>query len=259
MPETNFKYYAFISYSHQDKKWGDWLHKALETYRVPKRLVGQELRNGEPIPSRIMPVFRDREELPTATDLGAVIDEALRQSRYLIVICSPRSAMSQWVNEEILAYKRMGRSGRILALIVDGEPNAEEKPGLGLEECFPETLRHEITDAGELSSQRCEPIAADAREGKDGKPDAKLKLISGLLGIGFDDLKQREKQRRFRRRVSVAIVSTLLMSLTWDWQPMHGCHAGRRIKLREASRCKRPFPPPRSTFNKLKPCLAMAG
>jgi hypothetical protein len=56
MPETNFKYYAFISYSHQDKKWGDWLHKALETYRVPKRLVGQEMRDGETVPARITTV-----------------------------------------------------------------------------------------------------------------------------------------------------------------------------------------------------------
>ena len=39
-----FKYWAFISYSHQDKAWGDWLHKALETYRVPKRIVGRASR-----------------------------------------------------------------------------------------------------------------------------------------------------------------------------------------------------------------------
>ena len=42
MPRKDYKYKAFISYSHQDKKWGDWLHRALETYRVPKGLVGKE-------------------------------------------------------------------------------------------------------------------------------------------------------------------------------------------------------------------------
>ena len=72
----DFKYYAFISYSHQDKKWGDWLHKALETYRVPKHLVGQASRDEQTVPARIMPVFRDREELPTATDLGRIINQA---------------------------------------------------------------------------------------------------------------------------------------------------------------------------------------
>jgi hypothetical protein len=69
------KYWAFISYSHTDKEWGNWLHKALETYRVPSRLVGKESRDGI-IPTRIFPVFRDREELPVSSDLGSNISEA---------------------------------------------------------------------------------------------------------------------------------------------------------------------------------------
>ena len=85
------KYWAFLSYSHTDKKWGDWLHKALETYRVPRRLIGKESREGG-IPERVYPIFRDREELPVSSDLGSNINEALGESRYLIVICSPRSA-----------------------------------------------------------------------------------------------------------------------------------------------------------------------
>ena len=97
MNDASFKYYAFISYSHQDKQWGDWCHKALETYRVPKKLVGTLGRDGA-IPKRVFPVFRDREELPTSSDLGSNINESLKQSRYLIVICSPNSAKSQWVN-----------------------------------------------------------------------------------------------------------------------------------------------------------------
>jgi hypothetical protein len=94
------KYWAFLSYSHTDKKWGDWLHKALETYRVPRRLVGKDSRDGK-IPEQLFPIFRDREELPVSADLGANINEALERSRYLIVICSPRSAQSRWVGEEI--------------------------------------------------------------------------------------------------------------------------------------------------------------
>lgn len=85
-PGDKFKYWAFISYSHQDKRWGDWLHRALETYRLPRHLHGG--RDGD-IPRRLMPVFRDREELPSSANLGQVIAEALQQSRTLIVICSP--------------------------------------------------------------------------------------------------------------------------------------------------------------------------
>ena len=110
MSEAAFKYWAFISYSHQDKTWGDWLHKALETYRVPARLVGRESRDGK-VPKRLFPIFRDREELPTSSDLGSNINEALKASRYLIVICSPKSAVSRWVNEEVKAYKALSRKG----------------------------------------------------------------------------------------------------------------------------------------------------
>src|ERR1043166_6542262 len=122
---AEFKYWAFLSYSHRDAKWGDWLHKALETYRVPRRLVGKVSRDGA-VPERVYPVFRDREELPVSADLGANINEALGESRYLIVICSPQSAQSRWVNEEIKTFKKLGRDDRILALIVDGAPNASD-------------------------------------------------------------------------------------------------------------------------------------
>ena len=171
------KYFAFISYSHADKKWGDWLHRSLESFSVPKRLIGRETRSG-PIPARISPVFRDREELPTSADLSSMINQALQESRYLIVICSPRSAASRWVNEEVLAFKRMGRSNRILAIIVDGEPNAIDKNAGAESECFCEALKYGLGQDQELTNIRAEPIAADARPGKDGKSDAKLKRSS---------------------------------------------------------------------------------
>ena len=74
-----------------------------------------------------------------------------------------------------------------------------DMPGREDEECFPPALRFRLGADGELSAARTEPIAADARPGKDGKNNAKLKLISGLLGVGFDTLKRREQQRRNRR------------------------------------------------------------
>ena len=88
------KYWAFISYSHKDTAIADWLHPRLETYRVPKSLVGTPSREGE-VPSRIMPIFRDREELPTSSELGDNLQKSLQQSRYLIVICSPDAAKSR--------------------------------------------------------------------------------------------------------------------------------------------------------------------
>jgi tetratricopeptide (TPR) repeat protein len=197
------KYLAFLSYSHRDAKWGSWLHKALESYRPPKQIVGKVTARGT-VPKRLVPIFRDREELASATDLGTVIDEALRLSGCQIVICSPSAARSRWVNEEILAFKRLGREDRIFCLIVGGEPNASDDPARAEEECFPPALRYRLGSDGNLSSVRTEPIAADARPGKDGRGNAKLKLIAGILGVGFDALRQREQSRRQRQLFAIA-------------------------------------------------------
>ena len=196
-----FTYWAFLSYSHRDRKWGDWLHRALETYPVPKRIVGQPTRDGQR-PRKLFPIFRDREELSASADLGTEVNEALTRSRYLIVVCSRNSAKSAWVNEEIKFFKKLGREDRVLALIVDGEPNASEpnprfKPE---EESFPEALRYRVGSDGQLLPVKTEPVAGDAREGKDGKANAKLKLAAGLLDVSFDSLKQREQERRRRGR-----------------------------------------------------------
>ncbi len=128
-----------------------------------------------------------REELASATDLGAVINEALLGSACQIVICSPQAAKSRWVNEEILAFKRLGREDRIFCLIVGGEPNASENPAQAEDECFPPALRFKLGADGQLSGVRTEPIAADARPGKDGRNNAKLKL------------KRRARKRMLRR------------------------------------------------------------
>ena len=88
--------------------------RAGDLYRgVSKRLVERASRDGA-VPNGLFPIFRNREEL--------------RQSRYLIVICSPKSAVSRWVNEEIKTFKALGREERTLCLIVDGKPNATDKP-----------------------------------------------------------------------------------------------------------------------------------
>lgn len=210
--QEDYKYWAFISYSHQDEAWARWLHKSLETYKVPRKLVGRETGQG-PLPRRLFPIFRDREELPGAADLGGKLKNALRQSRYLIVICSPKSAASQWVNEEIKTYKALGREDRVLCLIVDGEPYASDKPQSGLLECFPTAVRYRVGTDGSLTSERTEPIAADARKGKDGRHNAKFKLLAGILNVGYDELKQREKRRQLLQKVRLAGGAAALLLL----------------------------------------------
>lgn len=206
----DYKYWAFISYSHKDRRWGDWLHKSLETYHLPKSVLKHEGRDGS-LPKKVFPVFRDREELPTASDLPSQITKALESSRYLIVICSPRSAKSRWVNEEILHFKRLGREDRILAIIVDGEPNASEQDS-GDFECFPEALRLKYSiSQGKLTVERTEPIAADARKTGDGRRRSLLKIVAGVVGVDFARLWDREQHRRVRWLQILASITTSIL------------------------------------------------
>ena len=211
---ASYKYWAFISYCHRDKKWGKWLIESLETYRVPKEMAGKVNRRGDEVPEKLH-CYRDLEESPTAADLSQVIQSSLEQSRYLIVVCSPHSARSRWVNEEVRAFKRLGRENCILPIIVAGEPNASDgKPDFPEEaECFAEALRFRAGPDGQLTKERIEPVCADAREGGGGKKNALLKLLSGLLGVDFDALKRREEERRHRNLIgwSIALATVLLL------------------------------------------------
>ena len=196
------RYAAFISYSHADARWAGWLQKQLESFGVPRRLVGTEGEHG-PVPARLSPVFRDREELASASDLSGRITQALENSDALVVICSPAAARSRWVNEEIRSYRRTGRGNRIHCLLV---PTGPEK---GTAPAFPPALTEPLAD-GETP---LEPIAADLRESGDGPALARQKLIAGLLGIGLDDLRQREAQRRQRRLAWIAAASVAGMAV----------------------------------------------
>ena len=213
--EETYAYRAFISYSHRDKELARWLHRELESYRIPAKLVGKVTGVGV-VPRRLRPIFRDREELPASGDLSAELSEALRQSQFLVVICSPASAKSRWVNEEILQFKRVHGDARVLAVVAGGEPYASESdvPGAHDSECFPQALRYRLGADGQLSHIRAEPIAADVRREADGRRLATQKLIAGLTGLKLDEVVQRENQRRLAQITTVAVGAMVGMVAT---------------------------------------------
>ena len=202
---NKYSYKAFISYSHTDQKWAQWLHRALESYRVPKHLVGTQTSSG-PIPARLTPVFRDRDELGVSSDLSDRIREALIESEFLIVICSSAAARSSWVNREIEEFKRLGRSERVLCLIVEGEPSVAGASN----DCYPQALRQRFDRGGNLIAGNAEPMAADLRKSGDGRSLALLKIVAGVIGVGLDDLRQRELQRKQQRMAAITISSLLM-------------------------------------------------
>ncbi|MEO8152398.1 MAG: toll/interleukin-1 receptor domain-containing protein [Rhizobacter sp.] len=205
---SELRYWAFLSYSHHDKLIAKRLQRQLETYRVPRRLIGRETSAG-PVPARVTPVFRDRDELHAGADLKASVQDALSRSRWLIVVCTPDAARSPWVNREIIEFKRLRGERHVLALIARGEPFASDMPGREAEECFPPALRRALTPEGVAEGEPLEPIAADMRKQGDGPQRAMLKLLAGMVGVGFDDLVRRDMQRRVRLLSAVAALSVL--------------------------------------------------
>lgn len=186
---STWRYKAFISYAHKDASWARWLHHRLESYKPP--VVRGESRT---LLHPLKPVFRDRDELPASGHLGPLLTDALEQSEFLIVLCSPTSARSRWVNQEIEHFRETRGAENILALIVDGEPHSG-----GDDDCFPPALLAEDDEGNPV-----EPVAADARALGDGKRLAFLKLAAGLLSTPLDQLAQRDNARRNKRLAMLA-------------------------------------------------------
>lgn len=197
------RYKAFLSYSHNDAAAAGRLHRRLEAYRIPRRLVGRDTPRG-PVPERLAPIFRDRDELPAATDLSSTVREALARSGALIILCSPHSANSLWVAAEIRVFRELHPDRPILAAVLEGDPP----------DCFPAALR-----AFGRDGTWHEPLATDLRPHRDGMRLGLLKLAAGITGVGLDALVQRDAARRIRRVMAVtagAVIAMLMMAaLTW--------------------------------------------
>ena len=231
------RYRAFLSYSHRDAGWGKWLHSALEAYRVDKDLVGRETPLG-PVPKTLRPIFRDREEFSAGSTLVEQTVVALEASQCLIVICSPNAASSKYVNEEICRFKMLGRSGRIIPVIIDGEP------GDPMRECSPPALHLKLGVNGQLSDDREELIAADARPQGDGKENVKLKVVAGLLGIGLDEIvrrAERGKRQRLRNWIgALAVLALTLVSLAvWAEINRRNAEAARQVAQEQRQQAER--------------------
>lgn len=205
------RYYAFISYSHKDLEWAKWLQHELEYYQLPSTLNGRE-----GLPQSFRPVFRDEDEL-SGGDLKPQIIKALSESEYLIVICSPDSSNSNYVNGEILDFLKIGvdrgadYSSKIFPLIVKGRPN------VGTElECFPKALR----ELKNQSSEKLDLIAGDVIA--TGRNHAFVKILAGTLkdrGIEFAQLWNRfefekllEEKRKKEERDNLYIMQSQFLA-----------------------------------------------
>ena len=192
-------YIAFISYRHliPDKTVAKLLHSKLEHYRVPKeyRIITGSDRLGY--------VFRDEEELPASSNLSGSIKQALDNTKFLIVVCTPKTKESMWVTREIDYFLEGHPRENVLAVLVEGTPD----------ESFPPSILWAKNKDGSL--EQVEPLAANLTDKNHHYRPGRLnrevfRLCAAMLGCPFDTLWQRERRYR-QRRMSVILTAALIV------------------------------------------------
>ncbi len=212
--KRKWTYDAFISYRHTepDAFVAGALHKYLESYKLPSNLKKEKEHKGEPLKrEKINKIFRDAEELPLTNNLNDTIMEAINDSEYLIVICSPRLQESLWCRKEIETFIEKRGVENVFAVLVEGEPS----------ESFPKELlfRNRIVVGPDGTVQTItepvEPLAANVRGNSDRermkllKTEA-LRLMAPIFGCGFDDLKQRHREQKMKRTIRLVSVIAIV-------------------------------------------------
>lgn len=200
------KYDAFISYRHceLDQFVAITLHKELEAFKLPK-VIARQLEAKGNTKKKIERVFRDRDELPITNNLADPITNALRNSEFLLVICSPRLKESLWCRKEIETFISMHGREKVFAVLIEGEPA----------DSFPEELLYAeklITDEDgveHIIKEPVEPLAADVRGKTKSEIRKKIKeeilrLAAPMFDCSYDDLKQRHRERAIRRIIATA-------------------------------------------------------
>jgi tetratricopeptide (TPR) repeat protein len=206
LPDSDFKYRAFLSYSHADTSLAQRVHRRLEGFHIDKELVGRVTMTGA-IPKTLRPIFRDRHDFDAGSSLGEQTAAALDDSAALILLASPNAARSTYANEEVRLFKSRHPDRPVIPLIIDGTPGDPET------ECFPPALRFAVAPDGAITDTPADVLAADLREKGDGFELAVAKVVARLIGLAPDDVyrrAERERRRQNRLRMAVAAVIALL-------------------------------------------------
>jgi hypothetical protein len=215
-----FEYDAFISYRTSmvpDALVGEELQKVLESYPVPKSLK-QNIVAPRKFQSRLK-IFRDITDLSAGGNLSEAIKQRLRASRWLIVVCSPNTPLSTYCNDEVRYFNEYHGNGRILHLLIKGEPH-ESFPLLSVERNKTSEASHNVQEmlAADIRAADTNSIIAKLRGKRLPKEkQARFKILAPILECKTpDELIQRHRVR-VRRQIQYTVLAVLLMTLAVSW------------------------------------------
>lgn len=200
--EKKFAYAAFISYRHlpRDKEVAKKVQRAIEGFKLPRGVDAAEDSEGRALGK----CFRDEDELAASHSLPENIRSALASSRNLIVICSPDTADSLWVQREIEEFIKLHGREHVIPVLAEGA-SAESIP--------PILKQRETAEiGGRLTEVTANPLAADLRPGNAREHKAEiLRILAAVAGCDYDNLKQRQRRRQ-RMRLAAAIAGAVVIA-----------------------------------------------
>lgn len=206
--KEEYTYFAFVSYRSSDERWARWLQEKIEGYRLPTTIQHE---NNDLPKTRLRPCFRYHTDIQP-NELKTELRNKLEQSKYLLVICSPRSAQSQWVGAEIDTFVQMGRRDRIIPIIVEGSPYS----GDPATECYNPMLLKHFPHSDNINEDR-EILGVNIHEEGSGsaymkRERAVMQVVSRMLGVSFDRIWQRQKRRLIRRWIFSTVGAMLVLA-----------------------------------------------
>jgi WD40 repeat protein len=198
------EYAAFLSYRHGDDA------VLAEAVQVGLQRLGRRWNQ-----RRALRVFRDATNLSADPRLWASIEQALARSRFLVLLASPASAASPWVQREVGWWLEHKGAERILLVLTDGTLPWEPIPEAGEQQpsALPDALLAALVEEPrwvDLRWARSGPVPQlDDPRFHDGIAD----LAAPLHGRPKDDLVGADvrEHRRTRRvvRGAVAVLTAL--------------------------------------------------
>jgi tetratricopeptide (TPR) repeat protein len=205
-------YDAFISYSHaKDKPIAAALQTAVQKLGKPwyRR--------------RALRVFRDDTSLSATPHLWPTIEQALAESRYLILLASPEAASSQWVNKEAAYWLKHKNPDTLLIAVTDGLLNWDNAANdFVWNERTPLPLAAKNQFAGEpkwvdLTKYR---TGADKRDSR--FTELAADFAAAIRGIPKEDLLSQEVRQQ-RRALTLAwsaagSLAVLIALAGWQWR-----------------------------------------
>jgi hypothetical protein len=205
-----YEFYAFVSYKRgeADEKWARRLQRELERYRVPVAdLKGGHVSNSPGVLPRRLRVFRDKSDLGSHPTVEQGLSENLDSSRWLIVVCSPRSAESPYVDAEVRRFVETGRGENIVPFYI-GTEGAPSKT----------TPVEQARDARRFRP-RSVPAEAEAVAAPGGETweEMFVRLLARILRVDFDNLwrahLKASRRRTFLRLCGAAVLLVLTAAL----------------------------------------------